>query len=106
MKKVLLLGRAKSGKITTLHSAFFLFDADFQLTFAPSQFHKERSVWRYVIQLNLIQSVRVILDVPNAEINPTLLLILFALTLSRCVFPSHLTAIAVFILEPSAAIDN
>ncbi|KLO16457.1 G-protein alpha subunit [Schizopora paradoxa] len=60
--KVLLLGQAESGKSTTLRN--------FQLTFAPSQFHAERSAWRYVIQLNLVQSVRVILDVLNAEIDP------------------------------------
>ncbi len=55
---------------TRLQLLMHLVRTDFQLTFAPSQFHAERSAWRYVIQLNLVQSVRVILDVLNAELDP------------------------------------
>ncbi|KAF9650986.1 G-protein alpha subunit [Thelephora ganbajun] len=52
--KVLLLGQAESGKSTTLKN--------FQLSFCPSQFKKERAAWRLIIQLNLIKSVRTILQ--------------------------------------------
>ncbi|THH04740.1 hypothetical protein EW145_g5299 [Phellinidium pouzarii] len=52
--KVLLLGQSESGKSTTLKQ--------FQLLHMPSAFHAERIAWRAVIYLNLIRSVRRILD--------------------------------------------
>ncbi|KAL5511008.1 hypothetical protein ACEPAG_3727 [Sanghuangporus baumii] len=52
--KILLLGQSESGKSTTLKQ--------FQLLHTPSAFHQERIAWRAVIYLNLIRSVRRILD--------------------------------------------
>ncbi|KDQ51779.1 hypothetical protein JAAARDRAFT_210909 [Jaapia argillacea MUCL 33604] len=57
--KVLLLGQAESGKSTTLKN--------FQLTFTPNHFYNERSAWRTVIQLNLIRSVKRLLEVLQDE---------------------------------------
>ncbi|KII94317.1 hypothetical protein PLICRDRAFT_675360 [Plicaturopsis crispa FD-325 SS-3] len=52
--KVLLLGQSESGKSTTLKQ--------FQLMHTPAAFHAERIAWRAVIYLNLVRSVRRILD--------------------------------------------
>lgn len=52
--KVLLLGQSESGKSTTLKQ--------FQLIFATSQFQQERISWKYVVQLNLVRSIRIILE--------------------------------------------
>ncbi|KIY49656.1 G-alpha-domain-containing protein [Fistulina hepatica ATCC 64428] len=35
----------------------------FQLAFTPAQFHRERNAWRSVIQLNVISSVKHVLDI-------------------------------------------
>ncbi|KAI0756083.1 guanine nucleotide binding protein, alpha subunit [Daedaleopsis nitida] len=52
--KVLLLGQSESGKSTTLKQ--------FQLLHTPAAFHKERIAWRLVIYLNLVRSIRRILE--------------------------------------------
>ncbi|KAL5476925.1 hypothetical protein ACEPAI_3111 [Sanghuangporus weigelae] len=52
--KLLLLGQSESGKSTTLRQ--------FQRLYTPSAFREERVLWRSVIQLNLVRSVRKILD--------------------------------------------
>lgn len=52
--KLLLLGQSESGKSTTLKQ--------FQLLHTPAAFHAERVAWRAVIYLNLVRSVRRILD--------------------------------------------
>ncbi|KAL0956245.1 hypothetical protein HGRIS_002399 [Hohenbuehelia grisea] len=52
--KVLLLGQSESGKSTTLKN--------FQLMSSPKAFRAERSLWRAVIQLNVLRSIRLILD--------------------------------------------
>ncbi|KAJ6540357.1 guanine nucleotide binding protein, alpha subunit [Mycena capillaripes] len=52
--KILLLGQSESGKSTTLKN--------FQLMCEPKAFQAERASWRAVIQLNVIGSLRVILD--------------------------------------------
>ncbi|KAF8970379.1 guanine nucleotide binding protein, alpha subunit [Flammula alnicola] len=52
--KILLLGQSESGKSTTLKN--------FQLMYDPKSFRAERASWRAVIQLNVIQSIRIILD--------------------------------------------
>ncbi|KAH8116185.1 G-alpha-domain-containing protein [Phellopilus nigrolimitatus] len=52
--KLLLLGQSESGKSTTLRQ--------FQRLYTPSAFREERILWRSVIQLNLVRSVRKILD--------------------------------------------
>ncbi|KAF8844134.1 G-alpha-domain-containing protein [Paxillus ammoniavirescens] len=59
--KILLLGQSESGKSTTLKQ--------FQLMHAPAAFRADRIAWRAVIYLNLVRSVRRILDAisPNAE---------------------------------------
>ncbi|EJD04660.1 G-alpha-domain-containing protein [Fomitiporia mediterranea MF3/22] len=64
MIKVLLLGQSESGKSTTLKQ--------FQLLHTPAAFHQERIAWRAVIYLNLIRSVRRILDalVPPDSVPP------------------------------------
>ncbi|THU96855.1 G-alpha-domain-containing protein [Dendrothele bispora CBS 962.96] len=51
---VLLLGQSESGKSTTLKQ--------FQLLHSPSAFHAERIAWRAVIYLNLVKSIRRILE--------------------------------------------
>ncbi|KAF8548872.1 guanine nucleotide binding protein, alpha subunit [Imleria badia] len=59
--KILLLGQSESGKSTTLKQ--------FQLMHAPAAFHADRIAWRAVIYLNLVRSVRRILDAisPDTE---------------------------------------
>ncbi|KAH8111204.1 G-alpha-domain-containing protein [Phellopilus nigrolimitatus] len=53
--KVLLLGQSESGKSTTLKN--------FQLAYARNAWQEERASWRAVVQLNLLRSVNLILDV-------------------------------------------
>ncbi|KIK58525.1 hypothetical protein GYMLUDRAFT_45166 [Collybiopsis luxurians FD-317 M1] len=55
--RILLLGQAESGKSAVLKN--------FQLAFTPNQFRKERGVWKTIIQLNLISSVKAIFNVLN-----------------------------------------
>ncbi|KAJ6454349.1 guanine nucleotide binding protein, alpha subunit [Mycena sanguinolenta] len=52
--KILLLGQSESGKSTTLKN--------FQLMCEPKAFRSERPSWRAIIQLNVIRSLRIILD--------------------------------------------
>ncbi|KAH9854473.1 G-alpha-domain-containing protein [Lenzites betulinus] len=52
--KVLLLGQSESGKSTTLKQ--------FQLLHTPAAFRQERLAWRFVIYLNLVRSIRRILE--------------------------------------------
>ncbi|KAI6001591.1 G-alpha-domain-containing protein [Pisolithus orientalis] len=52
--RLLLLGQSESGKSTTLRH--------FQRLYIPSAFRAERILWRSVIQLNVVRSVRTILD--------------------------------------------
>ncbi|EIM81854.1 G-alpha-domain-containing protein, partial [Stereum hirsutum FP-91666 SS1] len=53
--KILLLGQAESGKSTTLKNL--------QMTYAPAAWARQRASWRAVIQLNLIHSINLILDI-------------------------------------------
>ncbi|KAI0246623.1 guanine nucleotide binding protein, alpha subunit [Lactifluus subvellereus] len=57
--KVLLLGQSESGKSTTLKQ--------FQLLHTPAAFQAERTAWRIVIYLNLVRSLRRILDTISME---------------------------------------
>lgn len=57
--KVLILGQSESGKSTTLKQ--------FQLMHATAAFHADRIAWRAVIYLNLVRSVRRILDAVSFE---------------------------------------
>ncbi|KAL4070449.1 guanine nucleotide binding protein, alpha subunit [Scleroderma citrinum] len=59
--KILLLGQSESGKSTTLKQ--------FQLMHAPAAFHSERLAWRAVIYLNLVRSIRRILDAISPDAN-------------------------------------
>jgi len=59
--KVLLLGQAESGKSTTLKN--------FQLAFTPNHFRSERAAWKTIIQLNLISSVKKLLEVLQDEMD-------------------------------------
>ncbi|SJL18188.1 uncharacterized protein ARMOST_21766 [Armillaria ostoyae] len=43
---------------------------DFQLAFTPIQFQKERGVWKRIVQLNLINSIKIILDALQSEWSP------------------------------------
>ncbi|KAG6920056.1 hypothetical protein DXG01_010124 [Tephrocybe rancida] len=52
--RVLLLGQSESGKSTTLKN--------FQLFHSNKAFRTERASWRAVVQLNVVRSVRLILD--------------------------------------------
>ncbi|KAG7439693.1 G-alpha-domain-containing protein [Guyanagaster necrorhizus] len=57
--KMLLLGQAESGKSTLLKN--------FQLAFTPIQFRKEQGIWKRIVQLNLINSIKIILDALQSE---------------------------------------
>ncbi|KAG2358794.1 guanine nucleotide binding protein, alpha subunit [Suillus spraguei] len=57
--KVLILGQSESGKSTTLKQ--------FQLMHATAAFHADRIAWRAVIYLNLVRSIRRILDAVSPE---------------------------------------
>ncbi|KAM5538317.1 hypothetical protein V8D89_007919 [Ganoderma adspersum] len=59
--KVLLLGQSESGKSTTLKQ--------FQLLHTPAAFHKERIAWRFVIYLNLVRSIRRVMEAIAPEDN-------------------------------------
>ncbi|EGN97541.1 hypothetical protein SERLA73DRAFT_139805 [Serpula lacrymans var. lacrymans S7.3] len=61
--KVLLLGQSESGKSTMLKN--------FQLAFSPNHFSNERRIWKAVVQLNLIGSVKKLLAVLDLELNDT-----------------------------------
>ncbi|KAH8101890.1 guanine nucleotide binding protein, alpha subunit [Cristinia sonorae] len=52
--RLLLLGQSESGKSTTLRQ--------FQRIYTPNAFREERVLWRSVIQLNIVRSIRIILD--------------------------------------------
>ncbi|KAF9002158.1 heterotrimeric GTP-binding alpha subunit [Cyathus striatus] len=52
--KILLLGQSESGK----------------LAFAPNQFSNERVVWKTIIQLNVISSIKTILETLKEEFEP------------------------------------
>ncbi|KAF8546920.1 G-protein alpha subunit [Imleria badia] len=62
--KVLLLGQAESGKSTMLRN--------FQLAFCPTYFHREIPIWKVIIQLNLIGSVKRLLTIIEDELEATL----------------------------------
>ncbi|KAG1815100.1 guanine nucleotide binding protein, alpha subunit [Suillus subaureus] len=62
--RLLLLGQSESGKSTTLRH--------FQKLYTPTAFHEERILWRSVIQLNIVRSVRTILDALSDVRLPTL----------------------------------
>ncbi|OBZ68480.1 Guanine nucleotide-binding protein alpha-4 subunit [Grifola frondosa] len=64
--KVLLLGQSESGKSTTLKQ--------FQLLHTPAAFHAERIAWRFVIYVNLVRSIRRILEAiaPDDTLNNSL----------------------------------
>ncbi|KAI0073919.1 G-protein alpha subunit [Panus rudis PR-1116 ss-1] len=57
--KILLLGQAESGKSTTLKN--------FQLAFSPQHFRSEKLAWKTIIQLNLIRSIKQLLEVLEQE---------------------------------------
>ncbi|PIL27629.1 hypothetical protein GSI_10781 [Ganoderma sinense ZZ0214-1] len=52
--KILLLGQSESGKSTTLKN--------FQLMNTPKAFRAERASWRSVVHLNVVRSIRAILE--------------------------------------------
>ncbi|KAJ8087641.1 hypothetical protein PM082_006475 [Marasmius tenuissimus] len=61
--RLLLLGQSESGKSTTLRQ--------FQRLYTPTAFREERILWRSVIQLNIVRSIRIILDaisLPNSPL--------------------------------------
>ncbi|KIY63155.1 G-alpha-domain-containing protein [Cylindrobasidium torrendii FP15055 ss-10] len=60
--RLLLLGQSESGKSTTLRQ--------FQRLYTPTAFREERVLWRAVIQLNVVRSVRVILDALSQPCSP------------------------------------
>ncbi|KAF7312813.1 hypothetical protein MKEN_00964700 [Mycena kentingensis (nom. inval.)] len=61
--KILLLGQSESGKSTTLKN--------FQLMCEPKAFRAERASWRAIIHLNVIRSVRIMLDTLGQAASPT-----------------------------------
>ncbi|KAJ7078988.1 G-protein alpha subunit [Mycena crocata] len=58
--KILLLGQSESGKSTVLKN--------FRLRFTPQYFDGERAAWKTVVLLNLISSVRTIVDTIESEL--------------------------------------
>ncbi|KAJ3875676.1 guanine nucleotide binding protein, alpha subunit [Lentinula edodes] len=60
--RLLLLGQSESGKSVTLRQ--------FQRLYTPTAFREERILWRGVIQLNIVRSVRIILDALNRPSSP------------------------------------
>ncbi|KAG5645581.1 hypothetical protein DXG03_005719 [Asterophora parasitica] len=61
--QILLLGQSESGKSSVLKN--------FQLAFAPNQFESERLAWKTIIQLNVIGSLKLILEVLQREWDST-----------------------------------
>ncbi|KAL1730434.1 guanine nucleotide binding protein, alpha subunit [Schizophyllum commune] len=61
--RLLLLGQSESGKSTTLRQ--------FQRLYTPTAFREERILWRAVIQLNVVRSMRTILDAVHHELVAT-----------------------------------
>ncbi|KAF8813717.1 guanine nucleotide-binding protein alpha-4 subunit [Phlegmacium glaucopus] len=61
--RVLLLGQSESGKSTTLKN--------FQLINSPKAFRNERASWRAVVQLNVVRSVRFILNAITEAHSPS-----------------------------------
>ncbi|KAF8435441.1 G-protein alpha subunit [Boletus edulis BED1] len=59
--KILLLGQAESGKSTMLRN--------FQLAFCPTFFRRETPIWKIIIQLNLIGSVKRLLAIIEDELD-------------------------------------
>ncbi|KAF8200087.1 G-protein alpha subunit [Pholiota molesta] len=59
--RVLLLGQSESGKSTTLKN--------FRLRYARAAWDAERLAWRSVIQLNVVRSLRAVLDAVQAEVD-------------------------------------
>uniref|UniRef100_A0A0W0EZX8 Guanine nucleotide-binding protein alpha-4 subunit n=1 Tax=Moniliophthora roreri TaxID=221103 RepID=A0A0W0EZX8_MONRR len=60
--RLLLLGQSESGKSTTLRQ--------FQRLYTPTAFREERILWRAVIQLNIVRSIRIILDAISLPTSP------------------------------------
>ncbi|KAJ7666645.1 guanine nucleotide binding protein, alpha subunit [Mycena polygramma] len=60
--RILLLGQSESGKSTTLKN--------FQLISSAKIFQAERLSWRAVVHLNVVRSIRLILDAISEESNP------------------------------------
>ncbi|KIY47327.1 G-alpha-domain-containing protein [Fistulina hepatica ATCC 64428] len=58
--RLLLLGQSESGAQHLLQQ--------FQRLYTPTAFREERILWRAVIQLNIIRSIRTILDAVNSEL--------------------------------------
>lgn len=61
--RLLLLGQSESGKSTTLRQ--------FQRLYTPTAFREERILWRAVIQLNVVRSIRIILEALESPISPS-----------------------------------
>ncbi|CAA7264533.1 unnamed protein product [Cyclocybe aegerita] len=60
--KILLLGQSESGKSSVLKN--------FQIAFAPKLFDSERPAWKVIIQLNVIATIKTILDALKEEFDP------------------------------------
>jgi len=60
--RLLLLGQSESGKSTTLRQ--------FQRLYTPTAFREERILWRAVIQLNVVRSIRIILETLASAMSP------------------------------------
>ncbi|KAJ7101459.1 guanine nucleotide binding protein, alpha subunit [Mycena belliarum] len=74
--KILLLGQSESGKSTVLKN--------FRLRFTPQYFDGERAAWRTVVLLNLISSVRTIVDAIHAELAAPEFTLVSAVHRQRC----------------------
>ncbi|EAU82885.2 hypothetical protein CC1G_05507 [Coprinopsis cinerea okayama7 len=61
--RLLLLGQSESGKSTTLRQ--------FQRLYTPTAFREERILWRAVIQLNIVRSIRIILEALDSPLSPS-----------------------------------
>ncbi|KAJ6535108.1 G-protein alpha subunit [Mycena capillaripes] len=74
--KILLLGQSESGKSTVLKN--------FRLRFTPQYFDSERAAWRMVVLLNLIGSVRVIVETIQSELEAPEFTLVSDLHRQRC----------------------
>ncbi|KAF8208341.1 heterotrimeric G protein alpha subunit [Mycena galopus ATCC 62051] len=59
--RILLLGQGESGKSTTLKN--------FRMQYAREAWEKERTGWRAVVQLNIVRSIILILEIMEAEMS-------------------------------------
>ncbi|KAJ7069114.1 G-protein alpha subunit [Mycena amicta] len=74
--KILLLGQSESGKSTVLKN--------FRLRFTPQYFDSERAAWKIVVLLNLISSIRTVVETIQAELTEPHFTLVSSVHRQRC----------------------